>query len=130
MSTSRIPVSDGLVLALFLSFCFVFVLVLWRRGYRELDEDGEGTGVAAAVALVAFAVGVVSVLVVSFHWPNLRRDPLIVLTFFIFLVAVGAFQCALAGQALANGYIRAQGDETRGIAATSLYGLLLMPTGG
>jgi hypothetical protein len=108
---------------------FIFCLVLWRRGYRQINEDDEGTGFACVVAILAFAIGLGALLVVWFRSPNLRRDPLIVMTFFIFTIALGAFQCALAGQGLANGYIRTPGEEARGIAPTSLYTLLLMPTG-
>jgi hypothetical protein len=118
-----------LVVTLFLSMVFVFGLVLWRRGYRQINEDDEGTGVVLAVGIVVFAIGLGALLVVSSRSPNLRRDPLIIMTFFIFMIAVGAFQCALAGQGLANGYIRSPGEEARGIAPTSLYTLLLMPTG-
>jgi len=48
---------------------------------------------------------------------------------FIFELAVGALQLGVACQGLANGYIRGEGDEGRGIAATSLYTLLIMPSG-
>lgn len=104
---------------------FAFGLVLWQRGYRELNGDEEGTGIAWVSAGVAFCLGLFGLL---FEWRHWRQEPLL-FCFFLFELAVGAFQLGLVGQGLANGYIRAEGEEGRGIAATSLYTLLIMPTG-
>jgi hypothetical protein len=107
------------------SLLFAFGLVLWQRGYRELNGDDDGTGIAWTAAMAAFCVGLVGLL---FEWRNWQQEPLL-FCFFLFQLAVGAFQLGLACQGLVNGYIRAEGDEGRGIAPTSLYTLLIMPTG-
>jgi hypothetical protein len=104
---------------------FSFGLVLWQRGYRELNGDDEGIRMAWISAIVAFCGGLFAFL---FEWRNWQQVSLL-FCFFLFVLAVGAFQLGLVGQALANGYIRAEGDEGRGIAATSLFTLLIMPTG-
>jgi len=104
---------------------FSFGLVLWQRGYRELNGDDEGTGIAWISAVVAFCGGLFAFL---FEWRSWQQVPLL-FCFFLFALAVGAFQLGLVGQGLTNGYIRAEGDEGQGIAATSLYTLLIMPTG-
>jgi hypothetical protein len=108
------------------SLLFSFGLVLWQRGYQELNGDDEGTGITWVSAGVAFCLALVGLL---FEWRHWQQQPLL-FCFFLFEIAVGAFQLGLVGQGLANGYIRAEGDEGRGIAATSLYTLLIMPTGG
>jgi hypothetical protein len=100
-------------------------LSLWRRGYRLMNGDDEGTGVGQALALIGFCAGGLVLLSEWHHWKQL---PLLFF-FFLFAIAVGAFQLGLMSQGLANGYIRATGDEGNGIAATSLYTLMIMPTG-
>lgn len=110
---------------LIVSLLFTFGLVLWQRGYRELNGDDEGTGIAWMSAIAAFCVGLLGLL---FEWRHWQQERLL-FCFFLFQLAVGAFQLGLVCQGLANGYIRAEGEEGRGIAATSLYTLLIMPTG-
>lgn len=100
-------------------------LRLWRSGYRRLNGDDEGAGLGQALALIGFCAGGI---VLLFEWHHWKPLPLLFF-FFLFAIAVGAFQLGLMSQGLANGYIRATGDEGNGIAATSLYTLLIMPTG-
>jgi len=107
------------------SLLLAFGIVLWQRGYRNLNGDDEGTGIAWMSAMAAYGVALIGLL---FEWHYWRQEPLLFCVF-LFELAVGAFQLGLACQGLANGYIRAEGDEGRGIAATSLYTLLIMPTG-
>ena len=102
-----------------------FGLVLWQRGYRELNGDDEGTGIAWMSTIAAFFVGLIGLL---FEWRHWQQEPLL-FCFFLFQIAVGAFQLGLVFQGLANRYIRTEGEEGRGIAATSLYLLLIMPSG-
>jgi hypothetical protein len=115
----------SLCAAVIATLLLAFALVLWQRGYRELNGDDEGTNIARMSTIVAFCVGVVGLL---FEWHNWQKEPLL-FCLFLFQLAVGAFQLGLVGQALANDYIRAEGEEGRGIAATSLYTLLIMPNG-
>lgn len=103
----------------------VFGLVLWTRGYQALNGDDEGTGIAWMSAAAAFCIGLLGLLAQWRHW----QQESILFCLFLFQIGVGAFQVALVSQALANGYVRAEGSEGRGIAATSLYTLLIMPTG-
>ena len=103
----------------------VFGIVLWTRGYRELNGDDEGTGVAGISALIGFTIGMLGLLA---EWHGWRQEPLL-FCFFLFQIAVGAFQIGLVAQAVCNGYVRAEGEEGRGIAPDSLYTLLIMPTG-
>jgi hypothetical protein len=110
---------------LVVALLFSASLGLWRRGYRLMNGDDEGTGVGYASALMGFCTGG---LVLLFEWHHWKQLPLL-FCFFLFAIAVGAFQLGLMSQGLANGYLRVTGDEGRGIAATSLYTLLIMPTG-
>jgi hypothetical protein len=110
---------------LIVSLLFTFGLVLWQRGYRALNGEDEGTGIAWMSAIVAFCVGLLGLL---FEWRHWQQERLL-FCFFLFQLAIGAFQLGLVCQGLVNGYIRAEGEEGRGIAATSLYTLLIMPTG-
>jgi hypothetical protein len=110
---------------LVMALLFSAGLILWRRGYRLMNGDDEGTGVGQALALVGFCAGGV---VLLFEWHHWKQLPLLFF-FFLFAIAVGAFQLGLMSQGLANGYIRATGDEGDGVAATSLYTLLIMPSG-
>ena len=112
---------EVLVVALLFWAC----LRLWRRGYRLMNGDDEGTGVGQALALIGFCAGG---LVLLFEWHHWKQLPLLFF-FFLFAIAVGAFQLGLMSQGFANGYMRATGDEGNRIAATSLYTLLIMPTG-
>lgn len=106
-----------------LLLCFGFVL--WTRGYREINGDSEGTGVAWISAMLAFSIGLLGLL---FEWRHWQQEPLL-FCLFLFQLGVGGFQIGLVCQALVNGYIRAEGEEGRGVAADSLYTLLIMPSG-
>jgi len=44
------------------SLLFTFGLVLWQRGYREINGDDEGTGIAWMSALAVFCIGLVGLL--------------------------------------------------------------------
>lgn len=112
-------------LVLVVALLFSAGLGLWRRGYRLRNGDEKGTGFGQASALIAFCTGGLVLLLEWHHWKQL---PLL-FCFFLFAIVVGAFQLGLMSQGLTNGYIRATGDEGNEIAATSLYTLLIMPTG-
>ena len=103
-----------------LSFAiFALWVVLCLRGYRHLGVFG----VAAAGLL--FFVGATAV----WHRWHMRGNiqPLVIAEFFLFMAAVGSFQFGVAAQGLFTGEIRT--TELNGVAATSLYPLLLAPTG-
>jgi hypothetical protein len=92
---------------------------LCLHGYRQMS----GAGLFAA-ALLFLAGGAA----VWSRWhARAHGQPLVIAEFFMFLVAVGSFQFGLAAQGLVSGGIRT--TELDGIAPTSLYTLLLAPTG-
>jgi hypothetical protein len=125
MSTLFIPISAFAVFALVALLLLFFGLVLWRRGYHAQNGDDEGTGVAHISAMIGFCVGL---LVLLPGWRRLSQEPAL-LGLLLLFIAIGAFQVGLAAQGLSNRYVRAEGEESRGIAASSLYTLLLMPSG-
>ena len=107
------------------SLLFWCALTLWRQGYSKINGDDEGTGAAWVSAKLAFFIGLLGLLFEWHHWKQLQ----LLFCFFLLWIALGAFQLGLAGQGIANGYIRAEGEEARGVAPTSLYTLLFMPSG-